>query len=48
MVNTFLKDCEKAFAASEFKTDCGTLIWFNYLFFGKLFCNQLPKILGGG
>ena len=44
----FIKGCEKALAASEFKIDCCTLLlFFNYLFFDTLFFTLL-KILGGG
>ena len=37
------KGCEKALAASEFKTDCCTLISFNYYFLAQRFLT----ILGG-
>ena len=37
------KGCEKALAASEFKTDCCTFIWFNYYFLAHRFLT----ILGG-
>ena len=37
------KGCEKALAASEFKTDCFTLIWFSYYFLAHHFLT----ILGG-